>query len=270
MITEQLVELSLPYPGRSSKTVRVFVPDHEEGERLPVIYMTDGQNLFNDDITPFGCWYTREAVRAERRHSGKAAIIVGVHNDEGAMIRTNDLTPASIGLPCFPSDMPAALRDQFSPQGEVFDRFVVNTVMPAIEARFPVKTDRSNTAFCGSSSGGLQAFFTALSHPDRFSAAGVLSPAFPLYFPDDLHRWIASAIQPTAPYLYLYSGGADALEQQILQGTEQTYNFLKDRYPSHLLRKIIRPDQPHNESAWEPIFRDFLHIFLTGEALIQQ
>ena len=75
MIPEEIVTLLLPYPGREDRKVRVFIPAHEEGEKLPVIYMTDGQNLFDVESSGFGCWYTREAVRDERE---KSAISLGV------------------------------------------------------------------------------------------------------------------------------------------------------------------------------------------------
>ena len=44
MIGETFTALTLPYGAEHTKTVRVYVPAHEEGETLPVIYMTDGQN----------------------------------------------------------------------------------------------------------------------------------------------------------------------------------------------------------------------------------
>ena len=71
MVKEQILELRLPYPGREDRLVRVFVPEHAEDETLPVIYMTDGQNLFDKESSSFGCWHTREAVRDERARSGR-------------------------------------------------------------------------------------------------------------------------------------------------------------------------------------------------------
>lgn len=263
MINEELTVLTLPYPGGREKTVRVYVPAHNEGETFPVIYMTDGQNLFDEKPGMFGCWHTPEAVKNEYLKSGKAAIIVGIHNDESPQIRTNDLTPESIGPLFFPPDMPEEIKRMMAPAGEVFDQFVLDTVMPAVEARFPVRTGRENTAFCGSSSGGLQAFFTVFSHPDRFGAGGVLSPAFMAYAPHDLEKWIRSHIGADLPYLYLYSGGEAGLEEMIRIGTETVDGILKSFYPSSLLNTVILPDKPHHESAWEPVFRDFLHIFLT-------
>lgn len=263
MKNEELITLTLPYSDERNKTVRVYVPAHEEGETLPVVYMTDGQNLFDETPQMYGCWHTRETVRNEREQSGKAAIIVGIHNDERPDIRTNDLTPATIGPLFYPPEMPKEIIAMMAPAGEAFDAFVTDTVMPAVEARFPVKRGREYTAFCGSSSGGLQAFYTVLSHPDRFGAAGVFSPAFMIYYPDDLNRWIHSVVGTEPPYLYLYSGGAPGLEEQIRIGTEAVAEMLKDCVPSSLLNMVILPEKPHHESAWEPVFRGFLHIFLT-------
>ena len=225
MISESITKLSLPYRG-GSKTVRVFVPAHEEGETFPVVYMTDGQNLFESENLQFGCWYTREAVAEERAQSGMAAVTL------------------------------------MAPRGEEFDAFVVDTVMPAVEARFPVQKGRQSTAFCGSSSGGLQSYFTALSHPDKFCAAGVFSPAFLFYSPEDLRSWTVAQLGNDMPFLYLYAGGGDNLEQVIAMFTEQAYDMLTEFYPPEKLCEVVLPEEKHHESAWAPRFSDFLHTFL--------
>ncbi len=125
MNSEKLITLELAYLGTKTKTVRVFVPEHDDGELLPVIYMTDGQNLFEDNRPrQFGCWYTREAVKEERESSGKAAIIVGIHNDESPVQRAKELTPKSMGAIKFPDDMPEHIRKMMAPEGEAFDDFV--------------------------------------------------------------------------------------------------------------------------------------------------
>lgn len=263
MIKEEIFRLTLPYSDNQTKLVRVFVPEHEEGEKLPVIYMTDGQSIFEDGLNQFGSWHTRKAVRAERQNSGKAAVIVGIHNDESPVQRANDLTPKSIGELFFPPDMPEEMKKQINPKGEVFDDFIVNTVMPAVEKQFPVKTGKENTAICGSSSGGIQTFFTALSHPDIFSAAGVFSPCFMLYCKPALDSWIKSKAGSDIPFLYIYSGSADELEKIICMSVEGTFQTLSECCPQDKLKKVIMPEQHHNEAAWEPVFRDFLSMFLT-------
>ena len=59
MTEEKIFDLYLPYPKMEDRLVRVYVPKHEDGEKLPVIYMTDGQNLFEEEKCRYGCWHIR-------------------------------------------------------------------------------------------------------------------------------------------------------------------------------------------------------------------
>ena len=263
MTDSKLTEIKLPYPGEGDRVVRVYVPAHEEGETFPAVYMTDGQNCFDMAKGLFGCWSTHKAVDNEIKNSGQGAVIVGIHNDDpekmNPMKRTCDLLPGSIGDIIIPEQMQGMVK----PLGDVFDDFVVNTVMPYIEKNFPVKTGRNNTAFCGSSMGGLMSFFTSLSHPDKYCAAGVFSPAMMMFTPDDLRKWINSKLTDNMPYLYIYTGAGDPLEQDIYEITEITYDILTECYPLEKLNEVVLLENRHHESAWEPIFGDFLHTFLT-------
>lgn len=260
MIKEQFTDLFLPYPDHGDRLIRVFVPEHEENESLPVIYMTDGQNLFDEKTAVWGCWKIPETIRGEIKNSGKTAVIVGIFND--SHLRDSELTPKSIGEIICPEKLP----DLTTPQGEIFDGFIVNTVMPAVEEKFPVKRSRTDTAICGSSSGGLQAFFTALSHPDLFCATGVLSPAFLLYSEEDMKSWIYSKLNECLPYLYIYMGAGDELEMNVFESVEKTYEILTECYPFDKLNEVVLFEEKHHESAWERIFGDFLHTFLERRA----
>ena len=118
-----------------------------------------GRCAFMCPNTRFGCWCTREAVREVG-----SAIIVGIHNnDEGPVQRTRELTPKSIGALIFPEDMPQPVRNSIIPEGEIFDDFVIQTVIPEIEKRFPVETGRNAAAFCGRRLAGIFHF----SEPSR-------------------------------------------------------------------------------------------------------
>lgn len=227
MINESITTIYL-----SQAPVSVFVPEHEDGETLPVIYMTDAHDPFDDSKTG---WNIPESIRAERETGGKAAIVVSVSGD---------------GMP----------REY---DGGVFEEYLINTVMPAVESRFPVKTGKENTALCGSSLGGARCFFTALSHPDIFGAAGVFSPCLMHYDFDELTGWIFQTVTEEPPYLYLYTGAGDETEQEIFQCAEQTYDMLMACYPPHLLNEVVLPEEKHNEAAWGLIFKDFLHTFLS-------
>ena len=62
MADAKLHTIKLPYPDKGGRNVWVYVPSHSYGEKLPVVYMTDGQNLFDDNSTPHGSWEVAKAV----------------------------------------------------------------------------------------------------------------------------------------------------------------------------------------------------------------
>ena len=266
MIEEKLAVMSLPYRG-ADKTVRVFIPAHEEGETLPVVYMTDGQNLFDYNEGQFGCWYTREAVREERISCGRAAVIVGIHNDGHPAERSNDLTPKNIARRNEPVGIPEEFKKMIDPRGEEFGEFIINTLMPEVEKNYPVKTGRENTAFCGSSAGGLESLYMALTYPGIFSYAGVFSPVplYMIYDADGINSWLNEKIGSAEeiPYLYFYGGGSEPMEKDISDCMEAVYNnVFTSIYPEEKCSIAVKPEMPHNEKAWKPEFRKFLHMFL--------
>lgn len=258
MVEEKLVTLELPYYTGQDRKIRVFVPEHEEGEKLPVIYMMDGQSLFDDETAPFGSWHAHESVKAFMAANGKGAVIVGIHNDTGAKQRTNELTPKSMGK----LKGPVFLRIMVKQQGELFDDFLMNTVKPAIEEQFPVLKGRENTAVGGSSSGGLEAFFIAMEHPEVFGFAAVFSPAFVFVSRDDTKAYIKKKLAKAMPFMYIYTGAEGKLEKQICKSVEEIVPVLEEEYPKELFKVDIRRKCEHNERAWEPVFKDFLEIFL--------
>lgn len=256
MINSQIFTASLPFPDKDNRNIWIFVPQHSENQLLPVIYMTDGQCLFDEFPTSFGAVGVTQAVENEFAVSGKSAVIVGI--DNGNAWRDNELTPASIGEVIRHDSM-----DNFSkPEGEIFDNFLMNVVIPYVEDNFPVLADRDNVAVCGCSSGGLQAFFAGIEHPDKFSYVGAFSPAFLLYSEQSWRNYLSSKISDIMPYIYMYSGGA-GLEQEIFPSVEMMYDLLPEvGYPYDKMNEVILFENDHNESAWREIFPDFLHTFL--------
>lgn len=267
MIEESIDTLNLPYFDGTDRMVRVYVPAHEENETLPVIYMTDGQNLFDIQKMSFACWNTCEAVKEERKSTGKAAIIVGIHSANDPAARGNELLPKSMGRLAEEGGLRPEELEQSDPQGELFEDFVLNTVMPAVEKSYPVKTGRENTAFCGSSSGGLESFYIAMNNPDKFAAAGVFSPALMFYEKEDLENWVRTkaAAEGEKTFLYMYCGGRDPVEKQILGSFNDVTAVLNDCYPAEKLKVVEIPENVHNEASWAPIFKDLLHVFLIRE-----
>lgn len=257
MINAEIYTELLPYPGRGERKVWIYVPKHNDGDTLPVVYMTDGQNLFDDNATPYGSWEVVKAVEQEQKNGLSGAVIVGI--DNGNIWRDSELTPKCIGE----IQLRHMLADNFTPEGEMFDDFVMNTVIPYVESHYPVKTDRNNTAVCGSSSGGLMAFYLGIEHSEKFSIVGAFSPAFLCYTESDWRKYLINKITGEMPYMYIYTGSGDELEQMIFESVEMMYDLLPEAgYPYHMMNEIILFEKPHNEAAWREMFPDFLHTYL--------
>ena len=241
------------YDGRI-KDVLIWTPedyDASSKDKYAVIYMTDAQNLFKYDATATGSWAVAESALAMAKKGGQKCIIVGIENADGW--RDDELTP-NIGEVLDP-----AFDDG---HGKYFSDFVVDTVMPYINEHYNVYTDREHTHICGSSSGGIESFYIAMEHPDKFASVGALSPAFLLF--DDA-TWVKylgeKDFSKNTPFIYLYcgNGASDSLEQSLYTGTVSMPDTLqKIGYPEDKVVLKLSENAIHNEMYWRAVFPDYL------------
>src|SRR5262249_5016328 len=124
----------------NSRDVLVYLPPGhtDPDQRFPVLYMQDGQNLF-DPGTAFGGneWQVDETMQ-RLSEEGLGAIVVGLPHAGEARLR--EYSP-------FPGFGEA--------RGDAYLAFIVETVKPVIDAAFQTRPDRESTGLLGSSMGGL-------------------------------------------------------------------------------------------------------------------
>ena len=133
----------------------------EEEARYPVVYMHDGQNLFDPATSFAGDWGLVETLNA-RPAPDRKPIVVGIPN-RGRQ-RRYEYSP---------------FRDLLhgGGGGERYLQFIVETVKPLIDRSFRTRSEPAHTVIAGSSLGGLISLYALYQHPDIFGAAGALSPA---------------------------------------------------------------------------------------------
>ena len=166
MVNSELKTFTLPFPNeRGERKIWVYIPSHSEDEKLPVIYMTDGQNLFDEESTEYGSWNVISAVENEQNNTGLSAVIVGI--DNGNIYRDSELTPKCIGE----IQHRDYFNDIFSPEGEVFDSFLTDTVIPYIENNFPVKKNKESVSVCAFD--GMDALLATVMMPTGIPVATV-------------------------------------------------------------------------------------------------
>ncbi len=151
----------------NERTLAIYLPpgyDTAKDQRYPVLYMHDGQNLFDAGSSFIGVeWRVDETVeRLIKAGKIPPLIVVGIYNNADRM---NEYTPS-----------PDAARKSGG-KGDAYTRFVIDEVKPFIDKTYRTKPGRDHTAVAGSSLGGLISLHMAVERPEVFSKCGVISPA---------------------------------------------------------------------------------------------
>ena len=153
---------------RRTRRVWVYLPPGYEGStrRYPVLYLQDGQNIFDQYTSFAGEWGVDETLDAlaASGHDLGGCLVVAV--DNGGRHRLDEYSPWR------------NKRTQRGGEGAQYVDFLVNTLKPYIDHHYRTQTGRDSTGVAGSSMGGLLATYAALRYPAVFGRVGVLSPAY--------------------------------------------------------------------------------------------
>ena len=230
----------LAMPGLArSRTIRLYLPpgyaNAPAAKRYPVIYMHDGQNLFDAATSYAGEWGVDETLNALAKTTGFEAIVVGI--DNGGEKRMAELSPV-------------ANRHASVAEGRAYLAFVVNVVKPLIDSAYRTLPDRDHTAIMGSSMGGLINHAALLWHPGVFGRAALFSTAYEAggKFLDQ----VLDARLPTGARVYFYAGGKEGTA--MVPDTQRAAAAFAKQLPAADLALRIVPANGHNEAAWRAEF----------------
>ena len=147
----------------NARDIHVYLPPsyRSSGRHYPVIYMHDGQNLFDHELSYAGEWGVDETME-RLAPEGIEAIVVAIPNMGGE--RTGEYSP---------------WRDPRAGggRGDAYLDFIIDTLKPRIDRRFRTRRERDHTGIAGSSMGGLISLYAFLRHPGIFGFCGAMSPS---------------------------------------------------------------------------------------------
>ena len=229
--------LPLPQPFATRRIAALLPHDYEiSRRRYPVIYLQDGQNLF-DEFAPYGNWELdkRLAWLAER---GLGDVIV-VAIDHAEEKRIAEYSP------------PSAEKVKRG-QSDAYGKFLVDHLKPLIDRTYRTLPDREHTAIGGSSMGALASLHVAMIQSRTFSKVMVLSPSI-WVDPDLVDVWPEHDYGNT--HIFLYGGMNET------PGSAATFASLFERLKrqsSRRRRLFVEPHfdgtGQHSESAWGTVF----------------
>ena len=232
-------EFEIPQLNTTRKVQIYLPPNYEDSnENFPVIYMHDGQNLFDVKTSYAGEWEVDEALNRLYYDTNFSAIVVAI--DHGGEKRAHEYIPYK-----FP-------RIE-NTQGKDYARFLVETLKPYIDENFKTLKDKGNTAIIGSSLGGLISHYTALEYPNVFGKAGVFSPSF--WVSDEAYDLAKQKSKQANNRMFFLMGGLES--ENAVPNMDKMISLMKaSGYPiNNIYRKIVEEGQ-HNEQLWRDNFEE--------------
>lgn len=234
----------------------VYIPPgyEESKDRYPVLYMQDGQNLF-DPATAFGGqdWWA-DVTADELILSGaiKPLLIVGIYN--AGVRRISEYTPT---------------RDRRIRKGGKGDRYaamVAREVKPFIDRQYRTRRGAADTGIGGSSLGALAALQAGLLFPRVFGNAAVMSPS--VWWDDAATLLLVRRFRlAQRPRIWVDIGTQEGNSpQQIVQEARALRDVLAERGWANDVNLSYREyaGAPHNEAAWGARFGDVLRWLWGG------
>lgn len=217
-----------------SKKVWLYLPhDYKDSKKsYPVIYMHDGQNLFDAKASAYGEWdadRVLDSLKAE-------VIVVGI--EHGGDKRIEELTP-------YPHP------EHGGGGADKYLEFMVNTVKPYVDNNYRTKKNKDHTVVLGSSLGGLVSYYALLKYPDVFGKAGIFSPSF--WYTDNIYR-LTEKTSIIKGSIYFMAGDSESKDMvPDLLKMEKLLRYKKN--PPTMKVKISKGGK-HNEKLWGKEFAE--------------
>jgi len=240
-------DYKIPQLNRNRRISALLPYDYYDSDKkYPVLYLHDGQNLF-DDHSPFGNWaIDRSLGRLAKNRKGQVVIIAVDHGGED---RINEYLPYNSSK-------------YGKGQGKKYIQFLQKTLKPYVEEKYRVLSDASNTGIGGSSMGGLISLYAGLNAPKVFSKMMVFSPS--LWLTPKIYQ-LARKFSPTDDTaLYLYAGGQ---ESQVHLPNVMRFgaDLLAHKESGFRFKFSHNPDGVHHETNWREEFPQALRWLYFGQ-----
>lgn len=238
----------------NKRKLRVLVPpgyDAEPTRKYPVLYLNDGQNLFDAATSVYDPleWKVDETVR-DLLAAGEIEplIVVGIDN-AGRRGRANEYLPWEDRF----LDPP-----QPDPQGALYPDFLTDEVMPFIEQRYRVRKGPAQTGLGGASYGGLITLYAALKKPRVFGRLLLESPSFYVSDARVLDEYGRAGRPPHRVYLGVGTneagrpecGGGDVSDEAVRDVRRLERILKKKGLGEDRLKVFVEECAVHDETAW--------------------
>ncbi len=238
-VSSRVVSHILDYNGYTRR-VWVYLPmgyDSKVPKSYPVLYLLDGQNIF-DEVTSFsGEWGVDETMERIEQEGGRPSIVVAI--DQGGEQRLTEYSPF-------------ANLEYGGGGGQLYAEYLVKDVKPFIDSAYRTSPGFEYTGIGGSSLGGLLAAYVSIQYPQIFGKVAVFSPSF--WWSDSLNILVKSVgVSPAQKWCVM----AGIHESSRMQSDIDTFCKLlleQGANPQNVLKQMDFLGK-HDEIFWSRIFK---------------
>lgn len=231
----------MPQLNRSRRVWLYLPPDYEtSGKSYPVLYMQDGQNVFDAATAFAGEWQVDESLNQLFEDGDEGVIVVAI--DNGGASRTDEYSPWE--HPTYGGG-----------QGGAYVDFIIETLKPYIDGNYRTKPGREHTGIMGSSMGGLISMYAAIEHQEVFSKAGVFSASF--WFSSQSYAHVANTGKQADMRIYMIAGEREGNSGEQVADMNAMYNTLLNAgFTNEEVVALSHSDGEHSEWYWAREFPD--------------
>jgi len=258
------------------RNVEVYLPAAyftDPKAKFPVLYMQDGQNVFNTETAMNKSAWEADATADKLigRKSIKPVIIVAIWNSP---LRVNEYFPEKAAENFTTDDRTTIARMQKSMGvketellGNEYLKFLVTELKPFIDKKYRTLTDASNTALAGSSMGALISLYAICEYPDTFGQAACLSTHWPILMDNSnmapslaIKKYVFEHLPAPAKHRLYFDYGTATLDQYYEIHQKYIDNILKQKGYTEKENWVTRKfdKAPHLEMAWRERFDQVL------------
>lgn len=228
----------IPQLNRTRK-ISVYLPPNYDISRkkYPVLYMLDGQNVFDNATSYSGEWEVDEQLNKLFKQESLSLIVVAIdHGNEKRLNEYSAWDSSKYG----------------KGEGKEFLDFIIETLKPEIDKQYRTKSNSNNTAIMGSSMGGLFSHYAAIKRPDVFGKAAVFSPSF--WYATTCFKFTEEHVGKTKKSKFYYLAGDKEDETMVGNLDKMTRLMLNNKVPSKNLKTTVIANGVHNEILWKTEF----------------
>lgn len=221
-----------------TRKIWLYLPPNYSSSKdnYPVIYMHDGQNLFDETTSYAGEWRIDEVLNELYKKTKKGFIVVGINNVGNE--RMNEYSPWK--------------HEKYGGgNGDNYVNMIVNDLKPFIDANYRTKPEAAFTGIIGSSMGGLISYYAGLKHPNIFGKIGVFSPSF--WFSDNVLSFTKQNAKQLNVKMYFVLGDKEGMTEDYNNVTDL---LIKNGFNEENFEKKLIEGGTHNEAFWSSQYLD--------------